>query len=217
MIERRGFGLRDGDEVNYYLNTTRSEGKTRKGEKKEMSHLLAGHSHWLAALDHDVVKVNVELGFPARLDGLAAGLLGVLQELVEEAHALRGVEVHEAEVNLVARDATPVVQHQQDLVPHQLPIHARQALLQAARQSQLDPHAQEDGRRVQEEPAHAEGEQGHALQTGEEQRQQDGKGEQYPADQDALVADVVHREAVVVHQRLHRVHVVLHGELAGLR
>lgn len=93
---------------------------------------------------------------------------------------------------------------------HQLPIHSSQTFLQAARQSQLNPHAQENGCRIEEQPTDPEGKQCHALQSREEQRQQHSECEQYPTDKDALIANVVHGEAVIVHQRLHGIHIVLY-------
>lgn len=113
----------------------------------------------------------------------------------------------------MAGDLAAIVQHDDDLVPQQLLVDGRNAALQAARQAQLQPHAQEDGGRVQEQPADAQTEQGDAVQAGEQQSHQHGEGEDDPAAEDALVADVVQREAIVVDQRFHCVHVLFDGEL----
>lgn len=42
-----------------------------------------------------------------------------------------GVKVYEAEVDLVARQLAPIVQTQQDLVPHQLEVDLSHTLLQS--------------------------------------------------------------------------------------
>lgn len=70
-----------------------------------------------------------------------------------------GVKVDEAEVDLMAGDAAAVVQRQDQLVLVQQLVDSRQALLHPFRQPQLDPHAEEYGSRIEDEPHHSEGEQ----------------------------------------------------------
>lgn len=127
----------------------------------------------------------------------------MLDKLLQVINALRGVVVHEAEVHLVARQLPAIVQHEKDLVAHQLLVDSRQTLFEAPGQADLGPHAEEHGAHVHEQPRDPQGEQGDAGEAGEEQREENAKGEKDPGAQDPFVADVVHGEPVVVDQRLH--------------
>ena len=60
---------------------------------------------------------------------------------------------------------------------------------------QFDPHAEENGGGIEDEPGHAEAEEDEAgTLVAEEDAQQDHEGGEDPDDEDPLVKDVVQRE-----------------------
>jgi hypothetical protein len=66
----------------------------------------------------------------------------------------------------------------------------------------FDPHAEEDGGGVEDEPGHAEAEEDEAgTLVAEEDAQQDHEGGEDPDDEDPLVKDVVQREPHVCQRR----------------
>ena len=113
----------------------------------------------------------------------------------------------------MARDLAPVVQGEQQVVLHEARVDAGKTLLQALVQLQLDPHAEEDGHRVADEPGHAQPEQHEADLLAEQNPEEDHEGGEDPDDQDSFVEDVVHCEPHVCRQLLHCAHVFLHRQL----
>ena len=79
---------------------------------------------------------------------------------------------------------------------------------------QFDPHTEENGCCVEDEPGDPEAEQDQArLLVPEQDSEQDDEGGEDPDDEDPLVEKVVECEPHVRGQLLQTVHVLLHGQL----
>lgn len=117
----------------------------------------------------------------------------------------------------MTRDFPPIVQRHNDLVAQELLVDVRQAALQVAGQLELDPYRKEDGGDVENQPPNSEAEQNKALEAGEEESNEDGKGEDNPDHKHPLVADVVESEAEVVDKQLHVLDVFFNSQLRNGR
>lgn len=77
----------------------------------------------------------------------------------------------------------------------------------------FDPHAEEDGSSVENEPRDAAGKQFDALKSGKEERQKNDECCDDPDDQDPLVADVEEGEPHVSRQLFHRLNEFFNSQL----
>jgi len=125
-----------------------------------------------------------------------------VEDFLEGGDAVLGVEVDEAEVDLVAGELAAVVHPEEEVMFDEARVDTGHALLQHPTELQFDPHEEEDGWGVDHEPGDTDAEEDDTIDSAEEESEEDSEGQKDPDDEDAFVEEVVGVEPDVLDQLL---------------
>lgn len=158
---------------------SRLHAKSREVKWNSLAYLSPWHACRCASLNDNVAGVDVKSRFPARLNCISA-LFASVNKSIQKVNTLFRIVVQEAQIDFVTGDSSSVVQRQNNFVLNQLLIHRCQTSFETTRQSQLDPHREENRGRIDEQPSDADAEQCNAAKSGEQHRKENRKCEQNP-------------------------------------